>query len=82
LTVPHDLSVIGVDDITLAAHTNPSLTTISIPKCELAQAVTELLLENIQRAGDSSDTPEKSLQYLFSPQLIVRQSTDVPHLDK
>ena len=71
LSVPGDLSVVGVDDISLAAHANPRLTTISTPKREMARAATELLLRYIQR----NDIPEQPLKILVSPHLVVRQST-------
>jgi len=71
LAVPHDIAVVGVDNISLAAHANPPLTTISIPKREMARAATELLLRHIQE----TDIPEEPLKILVSPHLIVRQST-------
>lgn len=71
LSVPHDLAVVGVDDISQAVHAHPPLTTISIPKRELARAATELLLQHIQ----GTDLPEEPTKILVSPHLIVRQST-------
>lgn len=71
LSVPHDLAVVGVDDISQAVHAHPPLTTISIPKRELARAATELLLRHIQ----GTDLPEEPTKILVSPHLIVRQST-------
>ena len=71
LSVPHDLAVVGVDDIIQAAHAHPALTTISIPKREMARAATELLLRHIQ----GTDIPEEPLKILVSPHLVVRQST-------
>lgn len=71
LHVPRDISVVGVDDISLAAHTNPRLTTISTPKREMARAASELLLRYIQ----GTDIPDKPLKMLVSPHLVVRQST-------
>jgi DNA-binding LacI/PurR family transcriptional regulator len=70
-SVPHDLAVVGVDDISQAAHAHPPLTTISIPKLELARTVTELLLRNIQE----KDVPQEPTKILVNPRLIVRQST-------
>ncbi|HET8843731.1 MAG TPA: LacI family DNA-binding transcriptional regulator [Ktedonobacteraceae bacterium] len=69
-SVPEDLSVVGIDDIVPAAHAHPPLTTISIPKQEMARAATELLLRSI----NETVTPETPLQILVSPHLIVRQS--------
>ncbi len=71
LTVPHDLAVVGVDDITQAAHTYPPLTTIGIPKREMARAATELLLRYIR----GIDIPEEPLKILVSPHLKIREST-------
>ena len=71
LSVPGDLSVVGIDNITLAAHAHPPLTTIAVPKREMARAATELLLRYIQ----GTDLPTDPLKILVSPHLIVRQST-------
>lgn len=71
LSVPHDIAVVGVDDISQAAHGHPPLTTISIPKREMARAATELLLRYVQ----ARDVPEEPLKILVSPHLKVRQST-------
>jgi DNA-binding LacI/PurR family transcriptional regulator len=71
LSVPHDISVVGVDDISQAAYAHPPLTTISIPKREMARTATELLLRHIQ----GTDIPEEPLKILVSPHILVRQST-------
>lgn len=73
LTVPGDVSVIGVDDITMAAHAHPPLTTISIPKREMARTATELLLRRIDVVG----APEEAVKMLIRPHLVIRQSTGV-----
>ncbi|HTK09300.1 MAG TPA: LacI family DNA-binding transcriptional regulator [Ktedonobacteraceae bacterium] len=70
LSVPEDLSVVGIDDIVPAAHAHPPLTTIGIPKQETARAATELLLRSI----NETKRPETPLQMLISPHLIMRQS--------
>jgi LacI family transcriptional regulator len=73
LAVPHDIAVVGVDDISQAAHAHPPLTTISIPKLELARTATELLLRRIQ--GKRMGASEEPIKILTNPHLIVRQST-------
>src|SRR5215472_2977815 len=65
LSVPHDLAVVGVDDISQAAHAHPPLTTISIPKREMARAATDLLLRRIQ----GTDLPEAPQKILVNPHL-------------
>ena len=70
LSVPHDLSVVGHDDISEVRHSHPALTTVSIPKREMAQQAVELLL----RAVAKGEPPANSLQ-LLRPTLIIRDST-------
>jgi DNA-binding LacI/PurR family transcriptional regulator len=45
--VPDDVAIIGFDDIELAQHTEPALTTIRQPIVEVAHTMTELLLSQI-----------------------------------
>ncbi|HKD77773.1 MAG TPA: LacI family DNA-binding transcriptional regulator [Ktedonobacterales bacterium] len=72
--VPGDVSVVGVDDIALARHARPPLTTIGIPKREMARAATELLMRRINSHG----VHDKAITTLIRPQLVVRQSTAEP----
>lgn len=74
LRVPQDISIIGLDDIVVSAHLHPPLTTIAIPKSQLAKEATELLLNQINGNGNE-DMHESRL---VEPYLIVRQSTSVP----
>jgi DNA-binding LacI/PurR family transcriptional regulator len=45
--VPEDVSVVGYDDIELAQHTDPALTTVRQPVMDQARKMTELLLQQI-----------------------------------
>ena len=67
LSVPQDVAVVGYDDVTLAAHTAPALTTIRQDLVVGAKALIEILFRRI--AGE----PAQSLQ--LDPQLIVRGSS-------
>jgi len=69
LRVPGDLSVVGLDDIMLGAHVRPPLTTVAIPKQELAKQAVELLLRYI----DGAESEPVSLT--VRPHLVVRHST-------
>ncbi len=53
--VPADVSVVGYDDIEMARHTEPPLTTIHQPIIDQARAMTELLLAQI--GGDPVGEP-------------------------
>ncbi|MET0005641.1 MAG: GntR family transcriptional regulator [Candidatus Thiodiazotropha sp.] len=48
LNVPEDISVIGFDDIKLATHIYPSLTTIAVPIDEIIKKCVEMLIQLIE----------------------------------
>ncbi len=69
LRLPQGLSVIGFDDIALAAYSNPPLTTIVQPKHQTGALAARLLLQRIAEPG-------RALQReILQPTLVVRQST-------
>jgi len=70
LCVPEDISVIGIDDLAMAAHTNPPLTTIAQPKYRMGR----LALKTLRRMIQGQPPPEEGYTLLESP-LIVREST-------
>jgi LacI family transcriptional regulator len=69
LSLPDDLSVVGLDDIMIGTHMHPPLTTIATPRQELAKQAMELLLRHI----DDAQSP--SLSLTIRPHLTVRQTT-------
>ena len=72
LKIPGELSVIGYDDLPMAAWIGPSLTTVNQPLRDMARAATQMLLdltEGIQPATTRID---------FVTELIVRESTAPP----
>jgi LacI family transcriptional regulator len=68
LRVPDDVAVVGYDDVELASMTDPPLTTVHQPSYELGATAYELLRRGAE--------PE---QRLFSPHLVLRESTGVRH---
>jgi DNA-binding LacI/PurR family transcriptional regulator len=74
ITVPDELSVVGFDDILLASHTVPALTTLRMPTAEIVGEGVRLAIEF---ARDPTATREPSVQ-VIAPSLIVRQSTAPP----
>jgi len=67
LAVPGDVAVVGYDDIMLAAHTSPPLTTIR----QDMQAGANLLVDMLFRQLDGEDCVSVELE----PQLIIRASS-------
>jgi LacI family transcriptional regulator len=77
LRVPDDVSVVGFDDIALAAYFDPPLTTVRLPAFELGQAAGRALLDRIADRA-------VALRTLLPTELIVRGSTAPPvtHRDR
>ena len=72
LDVPGDIAVTGFDDIPVARHLRPLLTTVRQPVSAMAVAAVKALIDEINGHG----APHS--EYLFRPELIVRGSTAAP----
>ncbi len=71
LAVPEDISVAGFDDIELAAHFSPTLTTMHVPTTDMGRLAAEYLLRRL--SGDDA-AGDRTLHV----ELIVRASTAPP----
>jgi DNA-binding LacI/PurR family transcriptional regulator len=72
--VPNGLSVVGWDDLTIAAYTVPGLTTLRMP-------TREIVAEGVRMAVELAQNPEASREPMvkyYEPTLIVRESTAPP----
>ncbi len=67
-TVPEDVAVVGFDDISIAAHTQPSLTTVRQPSREMGEAAAKLLLSRLS----GEELPDGPL--VVPTELVVRES--------
>lgn len=65
--VPEDIAVVGFDDLTLARHVNPPLTTVRAPTEQVGQCAVQQLLKLIRREN-------VDLVTLLPTDLIIRQS--------
>lgn len=72
--VPEDVSVVGVDDIPLAAYSSPALTTVSQPFADHGRAAVADLVDRLDGAGDD-ETFRERIDALEQPRLIVRATT-------
>jgi DNA-binding LacI/PurR family transcriptional regulator len=70
LDVPGDVSVVGFDDIDLAPHVDPPLTTVHQPIRRKGEEAVRLLLSVVQRRD-----PAEPVHRLLETRLIVRAST-------
>jgi LacI family transcriptional regulator len=70
-SVPHDLSVVGFDDLNLAALWRPSLTTLGQPIGRIGQDAVRLAVSLVE------GHPPPPTRWL-TPELVVRGSTSTP----
>jgi LacI family transcriptional regulator len=66
LDVPSEISIIGFDDINFSRHTRPELTTVRIPRGEIARLAFEAL------SSSDSDTGK---EWNIATELVIRMST-------
>jgi LacI family transcriptional regulator len=71
LAVPAEISVSGFDDIELASHIDPPLTTIHVPAAEMGRTIADYVI----RALDDDAAP---LPPAVEARLVVRASTAAP----
>lgn len=72
LRIPEDVSVIGNDDLPVAAHLHPPLTTVAMPLYELGTAAVDTLVATIRGA------PVRDVVVPTEPRLVLRGSTARP----
>ncbi len=74
IPIPTDLSVTGIDDITLTDVVEPPLTTVQQPVRDITRLAVERLINRLEES--STQTP---VHLMLSPKLIVRASTAQYH---
>lgn len=71
LSVPGDLSVVGVDDSHVARYSSPALTTVGMPVTEAGRGAIDLLLRSVDAGGTIGTV-------ILETSLVVRDSTAPP----
>jgi LacI family transcriptional regulator len=69
LTIGRDLAVTGFDDVPLAAHAHPPLTTVRQPIYTIGRRICRMLVRILE------DSRLKEQQMLLKPKLIIRASS-------
>lgn len=75
VAVPEELSIVGFDDIPIAAAAVPSLTTVQMPMAKILSAGVELAIGD---AAWSAQSVKQLPRLVFKPKLVVRRSTAAP----
>ena len=71
LTIPKDISIVGIDDIAEAAVQEPPLTTVHIPKQEMGSTAVRLLVT-------SDEVVDSGYHLVLGTELVIRESTCPP----
>jgi DNA-binding LacI/PurR family transcriptional regulator len=70
--IPHDLSIVGFDDIPLAEFAQPALTTVNIPRDTIGRLAFQALQELLRNPA------QRGKEYTVTPRLVIRESTGKP----
>ena len=76
LRIPEDVSVVGFDDIKIAVHNNPTLTTVRQPLEKMGEIAARTLLERLE------DHKPWIPKIVCEPELVVRNSTGPPPAER
>jgi LacI family transcriptional regulator len=68
--IPHNVALVGYDDIEVSEYLFPSLTTIRQPSYEIGETAAGILLDKIESEGK-----QELKQVILKPELIIRETT-------
>ena len=76
LEVPRDLSVIGLDDIEMAAESFPALSTVALPRYEIGRLAAELIFELMADDGAMSRRRDVTTHYVARESVAAVRRAD------
>jgi LacI family gluconate utilization system Gnt-I transcriptional repressor len=74
IRVPHDMSIVGFNDLEYSATSFPSLTTVATPRHEMARRAAEIVIEIIRGSGRRPKIRQIDVGF----RLVARESTAPP----
>jgi LacI family transcriptional regulator len=72
--IPDDVSMVGYDDIAMAAHVVPPLTTVAQPIEEMGKLAVQCLLQGRQVGKHATSNEESASEMILEPHLMIRSS--------
>lgn len=69
MIIPDDIAIVGYDDLLVAAHTCPALTSVRAPIDAISQRATQMLIDAIR------GLPVAPRQVILPTELVIRQSS-------
>lgn len=77
IQIPHEVAVMGADNIEILSFVKPRLSTLDLPKKRLGMKAAEILIDIIEQnhagAEETADA-QASHRYVFKPELLARES--------
>ena len=73
IDVPNEISVVGYDDLLISQYTHPPLTTMKVPRVEMAVSLVDQLIDRLENK-DNNEGESESLGPTFRAELMIRNS--------
>jgi DNA-binding LacI/PurR family transcriptional regulator len=73
--VPSDMSVVGFDDIAVAAVRRIGLTTVRQPSVTMGELAATILIEHLE---GRDERPLETIREVLEPELVIRRTTAPP----
>ena len=77
LSIPHDISLVGFDDVAFSVHTYPPLTTVNVDKQLIGRLAVRQLQWRIEEATRSTP-PDPPVRIMVPARLVRRESCSPP----
>ena len=74
--VPENISIVGMDDLAFSAYTTPSLSTVGIPRTQIAKTAIDSILAQLD--AEESKTPRASTKHVIGSYYVPRASVGAP----
>ncbi|MFC5649941.1 LacI family DNA-binding transcriptional regulator [Paenibacillus solisilvae] len=69
LSIPHDMAVVGMDNLDISSRVHPKLTSVSLMQEEIGSRAAQMLMDRLH----GREVSEKAVKIM--PELVVRQSS-------
>jgi LacI family transcriptional regulator len=72
--IPEDCSILGFDDIQIASHVDPPLTTVRQPKYQMGYQAVDTMIRLLNKEDISTDDTVHGKKIVLSTELVIRQT--------